>query len=481
MPIDQASSLADLVRAMDGGQVEMLLILGGNPVYTAPADLKFGDRLAKVALTVYHGLYGDETANQCHWNLPAAHALESWGDARAYDGTVTLIQPLIAPLYEGRTAHEVLTIFTQQPDRRGHDIIKDYWTRAFGSGMGWTFRDAKGQPFRDAATLWRHALHDGFLYGTAIADGGPATPFVPAPLTAPSSSGPAAAASAAGRATGAGVTAAAGTPRSGQSVQQPSSVAQVPASGPAQGGLEIVFRPDPTVWDGSFTNNGWLQELPKPLTKLTWDTAAWVSPRLAEQRGLQNGDVIELKYRGNTAHMPVFIVPGQPAESVTVFFGYGRKVSGRVGTATRDAQDFNAYLLRTSDAPWFGNGLEIAKTGQRYLLATTQEHHLMEGRAPVRTATLEQYRREPALIAEQGEKPPKTLTLYPEHRYDGYKWGMAIDLTTCTGCSACTIACVAENNIPVVGKEQVSRGREMRPHPARSSARLPPRRTAPKG
>jgi len=229
----------------------------------------------------------------------------------------------------------------------------------------------------------------------------------------------------------------------------------------SQGGLEIIFRPDPTVWDGRFANNGWLQELPKPLTKITWDTSAWIGPKLAEARGLQNGDVVVLKYRGNTARFPVFIVPGHPQQSVTVFFGYGRQKSGRVGTATKDAQQFNAFLLRTSDAPWFGDGLEISKTGDRYLLATTQEHHMMEGRAPVRVATLEEYAQEPSIIAEQGEKPPKTLTLYPEHVYDGYKWGMAIDLTSCTGCSACTIACVAENNIPVVGKEQVAIGREM--------------------
>jgi molybdopterin-containing oxidoreductase family iron-sulfur binding subunit len=168
-----------------------------------------------------------------------------------------------------------------------------------------------------------------------------------------------------------------------------------------------------------------------------------------------------LKYRGNTAQMPVFRVPGHPLESITVFFGYGRRMAGHVGTATKEAEPFNAFLLRTSDAPWFGNGLEISKIGERYPLATTQEHHLMEGRTPVRVATLEEYRNEPAIIKEQGETPPKTLTLYPDHKYDGYKWGMAIDLTSCTGCSACTIACVAENNIPVVGKEQVAAGREM--------------------
>ena len=327
------------------------------------------------------------------------------------------------------------------------------------------------------------SLHDGFIPGTALADGGPATPFTPAPkapsaaAAAPAAAGATAAgAAAAGAAVSPapentlGVPSAAGNaatnaPASAPSPQQagaagapnPRAAAQgSTTTPPATGGLEIIFRPDPTVWDGRFANNGWLQELPKPLTKVTWDPTAWVSPQLAKERGLNDGDLIELKYRGNTMRLPVFRVPGHPAQSVTVFLGYGRRMAGRVGTAAKDAEAFNAYLLRTSDAPWFGDGLEISKTGSRYLLATTQEHHMMEGREPVRVATLEQYKAEPHIIAEHGEKPPNTLTLYPDHVYDGNKWGMAIDLTTCTGCSACTIACVAENNIPVVGKEQVA-------------------------
>ena len=451
-PIDETASLVDLARAMDAGQVELLVILGGNPAYAAPADLKFGDRLSKVGMIVYHGLYVDETAYLSHWNVPATHPLETWGDARSFEGTVTLIQPLIAPLYDGHSEYEILAAFTPPANRSGHDIVKGYWTRAFGGDMGWTIRRADGQPYKDAETFWRHALHDGFVAGTSIADGGPATPFAPAPRPAQTAAVMNVAAPAA--ATLAPVPAPPGT---GAGNAQPSAGRPAPGAG----GLEIIFRPDPTVWDGRFTNNGWLQELPKPLSKVTWDPTAWISPRLAADRGLTNGDVIELTYRGNTARLPVWVMPGHPQQSVTVFLGYGRRVAGRVGTAASDATAFNGYLLRTSDAPWFGGGLEIAKTGSRYLLATTQEHHLMEGRAPVRTATLDEYKSEPHIIEEQGEKPPKTLTLYPEHVYDGYKWGMAIDLSTCTGCSACTIACVAENNIPVVGKEQVVAGREM--------------------
>ncbi|HXG54627.1 MAG TPA: hypothetical protein VNJ03_04550, partial [Vicinamibacterales bacterium] len=481
MPTDRHASLAELAATMDAGQVEVLVIMGGNPAFTAPADLKFPEKLAKVGLIAYHGMHADETAYLSHWTLPCAHPLESWGDGRSFDGTVTLMQPLIAPLYEGRSPQEMLSLFTQQADRRGLAILKDYWTRAFSGGGGWAIRDASGQAFKDVDTFWKRVLHDGFIPGTAVVSGGPATAMTPAPPVA-TTPGLQAVTAAAGMAAPQGA-ATLGVPApeapGSQVPQAPSTsapqasgtstpgtpVAGTPAPGtpaPATGGLEIIFRPDPTVWDGSFANNGWLQELPKPLSKITWDTTAWVSPRLAESRGLTNGDVIELRYRGNTAKMPVWIVPGQPQESVTVFFGYGRRMAGRVGNAVGDAQQFNAYLLRTSDAPWFGQGLEIAKTGERYLLATTQEHHLMEGRAPVRVANLEQYKHDPTVIQHQGgHKPPKTLTMYPEHEYNGYKWGMAIDLTSCTGCGACTVACVAENNIPVVGKDQVSRGREM--------------------
>ncbi|HXW03644.1 MAG TPA: TAT-variant-translocated molybdopterin oxidoreductase [Vicinamibacterales bacterium] len=456
-PVDYTASLVELTTAMDAGQVRLLVILGGNPAYAAPADLKFAERLRKVPLAIYHGLYADETAFLCHWHVPDVHPLETWGDARAYDGTVTIMQPLIAPLYEGRSAHEFLTLFTAQPGRRALDIVKDYWTRAFGGQGGWTIRGADGQPFGSAEAFWTRAVHDGFVAGTALTEGGPPTPFAPAAPAGVGATEPAGAAAAASAA-GAAVPAPSAPDAAGA---QPAPVQTAQPGAAPEGGLELIFRPDPTIWDGRFANNGWLQELPKPLTKLTWDTAAWVSPALASERQLRDGDVVELRYRGNTTRMPVMVVPGQPHRSVTVFFGYGRERAGRVGTAGDESRAFNAFLLRTSDAPWFGQGLELVRTGERYLLATTQEHHLMEGRNTVRVATLAQYSQEPSIIHHMGHTPPRTLTLYPEHEYEGYKWGMAIDVTTCTGCSACVVACVAENNIPVVGKEQVSRNREM--------------------
>jgi MoCo/4Fe-4S cofactor protein with predicted Tat translocation signal len=466
-PVDQHASLRELSTAMDAGQVQLLLILGNNPAYTAPADLRFAERLAKVGVVVYHGLYRDETADLSHWNIPDAHPLESWGDPRAYDGTVTIMQPLIAPLYDAHSAHEVLTTLTNQPGRKTLDIVKNYWTRAFAGASGWTIRNAEGESFGSADAFWKQAVHDGFIRGTAATAGGPPTPFTPAPKpAAPPATPPAAGAVASATPAPPEQPPAAPAlqPPPAPATQAPPAAAPPPTITPAApvtvGGLELIFRPDPTVWDGRFSNNGWLQEAPKPLTKLTWDTAAWISPRLAESRGLDRGDVIELRYRGLTAKMPVFIVPGQPDDSVTVFFGYGRRMAGRVGNGSDQAQAFNAFLLRTSDAPWFGSGLEISRTGERYLLATTQEHHAMEGRNPARVATVAEYDKDRGVIKHMTHPFPK-LTLYPEHEYTGNKWGMAIDLTSCTGCGACVVACVAENNIPIVGKDQVNRNREM--------------------
>ena len=431
-PTDQLSSLRDLVTAMDAGQVEILVMLGTNPAFTAPVDFKFRERLQKVGVAIHHALYFDETSAVSHWTLPEAHAFESWGDVRAVDGTVTVMQPLIAPLYQGRTAQEVLALFIDgQAGKSGHDLVKDYWTRAYaGSVGGWNVTDPTGQRFKSADSMWKHVLHDGWVPGTAAQE-----------AAGTSASGGAAAAMA----------------------QPPAAVTPLAASGtPASGdGLEIIFRPDPMIWDGRFGNNGWLQELPKPLTTITWDPTAWISPRLSEQQQLHDGDLIELTYKGNTATLPVVIVFGHPDNAVTVFAGYGREHIGRVGAPMDEAAHaFNVYKLRTSDALWFGTGLQLKKVG-RYTLARTQEHHLMEGRAPVRVATAEEYAREPEVIARQGEAPPNAFSLIPQWEYNGYKWGMAIDLTSCTGCSTCTIACVSENNIPVVGKDQVNRGRHM--------------------
>jgi MoCo/4Fe-4S cofactor protein with predicted Tat translocation signal len=416
--IDQVESMRELVAEMTAGKVDVLVIIGGNPVFDAPADLGFADALKKVGQAVQASLFVDETSEQCHWNIPLAHALESWSDARAYDGTISIVQPLIAPLYGGRTAHEIIAALTTRPERTSYEIVREYWLKTRGM-------DEKS---------WRRALHDGFIADSA---------------QVPAAGGRGPEASQGPEAGGQRPEAGSSTPRSAL----PTPDTRHPAS---SSGIEILFRPDPTIGDGQLANNGWLQELPKPLTKLTWDGAAYISPRTAERIGVVNTDVVELRADGRSIRMPIWIVPGHAQEAVTVHLGYGRRRAGRVGTRV----GFDAYPLRTSRAPWTTRG-EIVKTGEKYPLATTQNHFLMENRNVVRVATVEEYRHEPEIISHMGHTPPKTLTLYPEYEYTGNKWGMTIDLDACTGCNACMVACQAENNVPVVGKDQVMVNREM--------------------
>jgi MoCo/4Fe-4S cofactor protein with predicted Tat translocation signal len=398
-PTDQVASLRELVADMDAGMVDLLVILDANPVYSAPADFRFAEQLAKVKLRIHLGLYEDETAALCHWHIPEAHYLEAWSDVRASDGTVSIIQPLVAPLYGGKSGHELLAILLGDLNPSGYQIVRDYWRRYL--------------PAEDFERFWRTALHDGVMANTAF------------------------------------------FPR--QVEMQPLSIDSAVPRHEASQEIELLFQPDPTLWDGRFANNGWLQELPKPMTKLTWDNAALLSPALAERLGLENEEVVELRLQGQAVRAPVWILPGHADHTVTVALGYGRWRAGRVGNGT----GFNAYALRTSNALWSASGLEIRKTGGRYPLATTQHHHRMEGRPLVQVGTLSAYRAHPEFVREEAHESPPFSSLYPEYRYDNYAWGMAIDLNVCVGCNACVIACQAENNIPIVGKSEVARSREM--------------------
>ncbi len=402
-PVEAASaedmqSLRDLSADMDRGLVDLLIIVGGNPVYTAPRDLLFAEHVSRVKLRVHFGLYEDETSTLCHWHIPETHYLESWGDARAVDGTTTILQPLIAPLYGGKSMYELLAAVGGKPELSGYDIVRAYWQRQF--------------PPAAFEERWEQALNDGVVAGTAAA---------PTP------------------------------------VRLQASIDSLPQKTPSEHGLEIAFYPDPTVWDGCFANNAWLQELPKPLTKLTWDNAALVSPITASRLGVTSGDVVELRYRGAMVRAPVWIQPGQADESVAVTLGYGRTAGGRVASGI----GFNAFALRTSDAPWFGGGLEIVKTSERYDLVSTQHHFSMEGRDLIRMATIGDFVRNPRFARQAEPDPPAGETLYPGFPYQGHAWGLTVDLNACIGCGACVTACQAENNIPVVGKTEVGRGREM--------------------
>lgn len=422
-PVDHLASLAALVADMQAGRVETLVVLDSNPVYTAPADLPFAEALARVPLRVHFGLYADETARHCHWHVPAAHELESWGDARAWDGTASIIQPLIEPLYGGKTPYELLALFTGQTAAPAYELVRATWqTRLPG----------------DFETAWRRALHDGVVPETAQ------------PTAAPALDEGAVAESVAALA---------------------ARVAAAPAgdeSAPDGRSLALLFRPDPTIDDGRFAANAWLQELPKPLTKLTWDNALMVAPATAEAFGVASEEMVEVAWRGRRLEVPVWVVPGHAPGAATLHLGYGRSIAGALGTG----QGFNAYALRTTDALWTAPAAAVRPIGGRYALACTQNHHALdypeayeeaERRHIVHHGTLEEYRRHPQAVHATGHHAPEgeAPSLYPDHKYEGYSWGMAIDLTACTGCSACVVACQAENNIPVVGKDQVARGREM--------------------
>jgi MoCo/4Fe-4S cofactor protein with predicted Tat translocation signal len=416
-PVDGTVSMADLARDMEAGSVEVLVIVGANPVFTAPADLNFGAAMQKVATRFHLGLYYDETAALCHWHAPESHFLESWGDVRAFDGTVSLLQPLIAPMYDGRSAIELFASMNGQGGQPVLDLVKGFWTDAFNgtTSSTWTLRDRNGSPFTTVDAFWRQALHDGFLSGTSYLTG----------ATAPSA---------------------------------PAADALVPSENAAASGIDVVFRPDPYVLDGRNANNGWLQELPRPLTKVTWDATAHLSVTTAERLGVGRGDVIEITLQGRSTRVPVWIMPGTADDVAVVHFGYGRATAGRVGGGV----GFNTFPLRSAAAPWFETGAQVTSTGERYVIASTQNHFAMEERAPVRVVDVADYRENPNAVRDL--KPlhvDPAASMYPDHEYKNHKWGMAIDLNACTGCSACVVACVAENNIPVVGKAQIEVSREM--------------------
>jgi molybdopterin-containing oxidoreductase family iron-sulfur binding subunit len=379
-------SIADLATAIAAGSVSRLLILGGNPAYDAPADLDLAALIPRVPLSLHVGYYADETAALCRWHIPQCHVLEGFGDLRAFDGSVGLQQPATARLAPSFSVAETLSVLIGQAVE-GRAIIEPTWREAWGS---------------DLAIRLDRALEDGIVEGTAFAS-------VPVKLQEGWKPGP-------------------------------------PSVAPAAP-IDIVFAPDPCLWDGRFANNGWLQELPKPLSKQVWGNAALIAPETAEAMRVASGDVIEIAAGDRAIAAPAWILPGQAAGTVTLPLGYGRRRAGAVGNLV----GFDAYPLRTSAAPWLAAG-EARPLGRRQALVSTQHHHAVAGRDVVRIVA-------PDETAERfsGERP----SLYPAWTYEGHAWAMTIDLDACIGCNACVIACQAENNVAVVGPEQVARGREM--------------------
>jgi molybdopterin-containing oxidoreductase family iron-sulfur binding subunit len=429
MASDQLAGFKALVADLNAGKVEWLVMLNTNPIYDAPADLEFAVAFERAfpafnstGVAVHVGSHVNETGLICHWHIPTAHYLESWSDARSYDGTVSIVQPLIDPLYGGRSAHDVFQTLLDEPELSAYEAVR-LTARPLIKG--------------DFETGWRKALHQGWIDGSAF------------------------------------------TGKSSGSAQSLSGV-QVPAPS-SKDSIEIIFRPDPNIYDGRWSNVGWLQELPKPVTNLSWDNAALVSGATLTKLGLEEDNIIELTVNGRKVKAPVIAVPGHPDNSVTVYLGYGRQAAGRVGSG----QGFNAFLIRSADAPFYTTGT-LTKVEGIWGLAITKSHfqdkrsarfsgagtgnnsleadEAINERGIIRYATLDQYKADPG-FANEGETHVKTemdTSLFPNWAYnEANAWGMSIDMNSCTGCNACIVGCYAENNIAVVGKQQVRIGRNM--------------------
>lgn len=417
-PIAEATGISQvraLVEDIEAGRVDTLVITAYNPVFTLPDDVGLGkvlskDHPARARLNVlYTSLYEDETSAHVDWFIPAAHPLETWGDGRSVEGTVSIAQPLIQPLFNGMPESELLALFLDEPFRPSYQLLRDYW-------RGQTANPA------DFEARWESWVAQGFIENTA--------------------SNPVA-----------------GSPDFGAAASLVAGYTP-----PASGDLELNFVNDYKVYDGRFANNSWLQELPEPITKMVWDNAALLGPDTAKALGLAPGDLAELSYNGQKLTVPVWIVPGHADNTVTIALGYGRnglheQVAKGVG--------FNVNPIRTSKNPWFDGGATLTKVRGSYKFSLTQTHWRMENRPlaldmPISELEHPSKETEHTLHRVKGELKQGIQDNLVDFDYSkGYKWGMAIDLSRCTGCSACVVACQAENNIPVVGKAQVAVSREM--------------------
>jgi molybdopterin-containing oxidoreductase family iron-sulfur binding subunit len=438
-----AATLAELVTDIRRGEVTTLLILDGNPAYDAPADIDFAAAVtdltrqisdgAYAALTAHLSTRDNETSFCCQWHIPMAHWLESWGDARAFDGTASLMQPLIAPLYGGVSPWELMDIVLG-PSREGQAIVREFWQKYVPN---------------DFEKWWIATLQKGVVENSG---------FKPRPMPA----------------------------------TKPENFTEIPAPS------EVIFRPDPTTWAGEYANNAWLQELPKPFTKLTWDNAVGIGLTLASIVGVQDGDVVRVDAGGRVLEAPVMLIPGQPDTVIALSLGYGRARGGQVmvDEAEGRPRGYNAYSMRTADSQWSVGSPTIRATGRSVRLATTQNHHAMtiepglpgeeggpaflkpevvaslgmsaedlavQDRKLIRTVTLQQYRADPRFMDKLApeEKTPLLSLFTGLPKSADLQWGMVIDTAACIGCNACVIACQAENNIPTVGKSEVIRQREM--------------------
>jgi len=445
-------STADLAAALADGSVRRLVIAGANPAFTGPADLALADAIGDAEFSLHLGYHADETAAVCNWHLPMAHGLEAWGDIRANDGTAGIQQPLIEPLFGGWSDIELVarmlpaTRLSQlvggaEDPASGLALVRGFWRNRLGG---------------DFERLWRRSLHTGVV------------------AERPNPSQP--------------------TLNAGGF-----SAGDAPAA-PTESSLEVVFALDNKILDGRFANNAWMQEMPDPVTKITWDNAALIGPATARALGIEfsvsdtgsNDDIPNTPYAKLDAPMvtltvgdasitiAAYVTPGVAENTIVLPLGYGRRFEGKVARnvglytdtlwlSSFDSVDdthtvgFDTYAVRTSASPWIATGASLSQTGDTYMIATTQDHNHLEGRPLYREASLEEYGDNPTFVDDDElmkEYNLRSLWEEPNPR-DGQQWGMSIDLSTCTGCNACTIACQAENNIPVVGKARIAQGREM--------------------
>ncbi len=417
LPFDmpEFGTVKELTAELDAGNINTLLILGGDPAYNTPADINFAESMSK-ATTIHLSEKVNATSKLANWHIPQTHYLESWGDVMAWDGTWMSVQPLIEPLFGGKAVTEILSLFVNRKPKTSFDVTRE----SFCSMAGFGRRIPKDNPVFEKK--WREFVHAGFY---------------------------------------------AGSNKAGQKLAVAGSVKAGKRTSPDAGNLELSIVRDQSVYDGRFIDNAWLQEMPDFMTKLTWDNAAIISPALSKETGLKHEDMAKLSIDGREIEMPIYVLPGQAHYSVTVNLGYGQESAGTVG---KDS-GFNTYQLMSWGALSGATGLQLEKTGNKYTLAITQDHHAIDEsgaaeiqkRVPglVREGDIEQYNNDPHFVDHMGVHSPPLNSLWKEKEYTGYKWGMAVDLSVCTGCNACLMGCQSENNIAVVGKDEVSRGREM--------------------
>lgn len=449
IPNYSASTIQDLGVNLENGRIETLIIIGGNPVYNAPHDLNWLELQKSVNEVIRYGYFFDETSIEATYHISATHYLESWSDGRTFDGTIVPVQPMIRPLFEGMQELELLARLAGIKKADPYTLVKK------------TITDLSDEV--DEERIFDRFLSNGFLKNSS---------FTNTPVSVNQSR-----------------------------IKRTITTGNFRPSNISSDHLEVRIIPSPRVWDGSYNNNGWLQECPEAMTKLTWDNAISISPRLAKdigynpeqnsfkqvaskkaatfKMGREVSPLGEINIGETTIRGPIHIQPGLANYTVVVPLGYGRTKVGRIGKGT----GFTAYPLVNSRSSGYILGANIHITNRSYILANTQEHWSMEGRAIVREANLEDYVKHPNFVDKMGLEPhsppiygndsnlslqkkvttqPRGASAYEIPQFGGdHQWGMSIDLNTCTGCSACIVACQSENNIPIVGKDQVTRGREM--------------------